>query len=142
MEDQEYLIVNQYVTKDGDTKLEYGNYDGKILFRQTIGLNSDVYILNNHNYELKFSISKINNVYYININGQHLIDYKKFTIETITDSILTGSVKITGIFGEIIIENCDTILFKKMLKIIDEILKPKMHFFYNLSYYSKRFSLF
>lgn len=131
---EEFVFIDQH--KLGNKVIpEFKHIEGKILIKHFIGTNTDNFVLKKGNgCEFKFSIFKINNIYYININGCHIIDYKRFTkIEQIIEE--NGFVKIRNKeFGEIIIQNCELDLFKKGLDIMDHFIRSRSSFWKDLFY--------
>jgi len=159
----DYLIVKNYKNNKGKKINEFIEYDGKLTIKYYNGINSKNFIItkeyigddNNKNTEcekhklislslislslsLSFSISKLYNIYYININGDHLIDYKKFIKIQQISKIETDipSIKIKGYyFGEIIITNCDTEIFHKALSIINDYMKKNKNIINDIIYF-------
>ena len=130
----EFVFVNNHMI-DNKMVPEFKQIDGKILIKHFIGTNTDNFILKKSSgSQFKFSIFKINNIYYININDYHIIDYKKFTkIEQIIEEY--GEIKVRNKeFGEIVIPNCELDLFKKGLDIMDHFIKSRTSFWKDLFY--------
>lgn len=132
--DNEYLIVDNHQTNDGDIT-EFKQCDGKLLIKEFSGINSDNFIIKKYNNKkLKFSFFKINSVYYINLNGHHIIDYKRFVnIQKI--SKVDEDVKISNPFiGDIILYDCDIDMVHKALTIMSDWIKSKTSIFNELMY--------
>ena len=134
--DKEFLIVDNHVNNKGDITTEFKECDGKILVKHFAGINTDNFVIKKFNgKKLEFSFFKLNGVYYININGQHIIDYKKFIN---IQSIMThnNDIKIKNIFiGELILQNCDVDIIQKSLSIMAEWIKRKSWWLSDLMYY-------
>lgn len=131
----EFLIVNNHVTKNGEIT-EFKETDGKILIKQFSGINTDNFVLKKYNgARFEFSFFKLNGIYYINLSGHHIIDYKKFIhiqkISQINDNVVIKNIY----FGEIIIPKCDIDLFKRALVIMNDWMKSKGSFFKDIFYY-------
>jgi hypothetical protein len=132
--DNEYLIVDNHPSNDGDIT-EFKECDGKILIKEFSGINSDNFVIKKYNKKkLEFSFFKINGVYYINLNGHHIIDYKRFiNIQKI--SKIDEDVKISNPFtGDIILYNCDIDIVHKALTIMSDWIKSKTSIFNDLMY--------
>lgn len=131
-----FLIVDNYITKDGDITTEFKECDGKILVKHFSGINSENFIVKKQNgKKLEFSFCKLNGIYYININGHHMIDYKKFTnIQSIIKC--NEDVKISNIYiGDIILNNCDIEIVHKALIVMNEWIKSKTKWYNDILYY-------
>jgi hypothetical protein len=133
--DKEFIIVDNHVSKNGDIT-EFKESDGKILVKHFSGLNTDNFIIKKFNGKrLEFSFFKINGVYYININGYHIVDYKHF-INIQHVSKIDENVKIKNIsIGDILLIDCDIDMFYKALTIMSEWMKVKQSIFSELMYY-------
>lgn len=134
----DYILINTFISKNNLDNLEIGNFDGKILTTQSSSINSDKWCLVSSNKnQIEFTISKINNIFYIIINGLHVIDYKQFIIHSIIlpPNNTNNTIHVDGKFGKINVDNCDTHLFKKMTEIIHDTMKTRITTFYNLCYY-------
>lgn len=132
--DNEYLIVDSHLSKNGDIT-EFKECDGKMLIKQFSGINSDNFIVKKYNNKkLEFSFFKINGVYYVNINGCHIIDYKRFIniqkISQINDDVLISNPFV----GDIILYNCDIDIVYKSLTIMSDWIKSKTSLFKDLLY--------
>lgn len=133
--DDEFILIDNH-NINGDIICEFKQLDGKILIKHFIGTNTDNFVLKKGNGNMfKFSFFKINGIYYININGCHIIDYKKFTnIQQIAQENKTVKIRNKN-FGEIIIENCEIDLIKRGLIVMDEFIKNKTSFWKDLFNY-------
>lgn len=133
--EKEYLIVDTHASKNGDIT-EFKECDGKILVKQFSGLNTDNFIIKKFNGKrLEFSFFKLNGIYYININGCHIVDYKHFiNIQHISKS--EENVKIKNPYiGDLLLLNCDVDIVHKALTIMSDWMKAKQSMFTDLMYY-------
>jgi hypothetical protein len=136
--EKEYLIIDNHVGKNGDIT-EFKECDGKILIKQFSGLNTDNFIIKKFNGKrLEFSFFKLNGVYYININGCHIIDYKHFiNIQHISkDDKDEKNVKIKNrSIGDMILIDCDVDIVHKALTVMSDWMKSKQNTFSDFMYY-------
>jgi hypothetical protein len=133
--EKEYLIVDTHTSKNGDIT-EFKECDGKILIKQFSGLNTDNFVIKKFNGKrFEFSFFRLNGVYYVNINGCHIIDYKHFiNIQHI--SKVDEDVKIKNPYiGEIRLINCDVDMVHKGLTVMSDWMKSKQNVFSELMYY-------
>jgi hypothetical protein len=133
----DFCVVDHHVKKNGDVTAEFKESDGKILVKHFAGVNSDNFLVKKiDGRKIEFSFFKLNGIYYVNINGHHMIDYKKFVN---IQSILSdgdNNIKIKNVFvGEIFIPNCDLEIMKKALLIMNEWMKRKSWWFTDLVYF-------
>lgn len=131
-----FLIVDNYFTKDGNVTTEFKECDGKILVKHFSGINSENFIVKKSNgKKLEFSFCNINGIYYININGHHMVDYKKFiNIQSIITS--DNDIKLSNPYmGEILIQNCDVDIIHKALLVMDEWIKSKTKWYSDFLYH-------
>lgn len=134
--DDEFLLINKHISKKGEDITEFKETDGKIVIKHFTGLNTDNYILKKQNKKLEFSFFKINGIYYINLNGNHIIDYKKFANGIQQISNLENHVIIRNLyFGEILLSDCDTEIVYKALKIMKDWMKERTSLLKNIWYY-------
>jgi len=133
--EKEYLIINNHVGKNGDIT-EFKECDGKILIKQFSGLNTDNFIIKKFNGKrLEFSFFKLNGVYYININGCHIIDYKHFiNIQHISKDESNVKIKNRSI-GDMILIDCDVDIVHKALTVMSDWMKSKQNTFNDFMYY-------
>jgi len=133
--EKEYLIINNHVGKNGDIT-EFKECDGKILIKQFSGLNTDNFIIKKFNGKrLEFSFFKLNGVYYININGCHIIDYKNFiNIQHISKDESNVKIKNRSI-GDMILIDCDVDIVHKALTVMSDWMKSKQNTFNDFMYY-------
>jgi hypothetical protein len=136
--EKEYLIIDNHVGKNGDIT-EFKECDGKILIKQFSGLNTDNFIIKKFNGKrLEFSFFKLNGVYYININGCHIVDYKHFiNIQHISkDDNDDKNVKIKNrSIGDMILIDCDVDIVHKALTVMSDWMKSKQNTFNDFMYY-------
>lgn len=133
--DKEFLIVNNHNSKNGNIT-EFKESDGKIIVKQFSGTNTENFIIKKFNGKrLEFSFFKLNGIYYININGCHIIDYKHFiNIQHITK--IEEDVKIKNPYiGEILLINCDIDIVHKALTIMSDWIKSKQNTINDIMYY-------
>jgi hypothetical protein len=133
--EKEFLIIDNHVGKNGDVT-EFKECDGKILIKQFSGLNTDNFIIKKFNGKrLEFSFFKLNGIYYININGCHIVDYKHFiNIQHI--SKVDEAVKIKNPYiGDILLVNCDVDIVHKALTVMSDWMKSKKNAFSDFIYY-------
>uniref|UniRef100_A0A6C0E4B1 Uncharacterized protein n=1 Tax=viral metagenome TaxID=1070528 RepID=A0A6C0E4B1_9ZZZZ len=146
--EEHYLVINTHKSNKGEDITEFKESDGKIVVKHFSGLNTDNYVLKKGDgKKLSFSSFKINGIYYVNINGYHIVDYKKFVsgIKQISDENETrvepqlqsdSSVIIkNSYFGQIKLRNCDVELCYKAITIMKESMKGKITFWKNIYYY-------
>lgn len=134
--DDNFLFVDKHVTRKGEDITELREKDGKIVIKHFSGINTDNYVLKKQNKTITFSFFKINGIYYVNINGNHIIDYKKFAkgiqqISNLTDCVIIRNYY----FGEIVLQDCDAELVYKALNIMKDWIKEKTSFLNNILYY-------
>jgi hypothetical protein len=107
-----------------------------ILIRHTSGINCENYIIAHQtNGQVRFSIFKIDGVWFISINGEHVIDYKKFADITSISMCMNGVVLENYHVGKIHIDNANIDLVKRMLLVMQETLAPYITRFYSFRYY-------
>lgn len=128
------LIDNQKINNTDITNIK--EKLGEIIFKQYSGLNTENFVFRKTNVKiLHISLFKLNGIYYININGQHIIDYKRFkNIQCISQINNDITIK-NSYIGQLKITNCDIDMFKKALFILAEWMKKKSSFFGDLLYY-------
>jgi len=124
----DYLFVDKHVSKKG-TSTSLKEQDGQYLITQFSGVNCENFIIKKDSYQLKFSIFKLNGIYYVNLNGHHIIDYNKFI--HISQISLEGdnNVKIYNpCIGTIVICDCEVDVVCKALTIMQKFMKGKISF--------------
>lgn len=133
----DFCVVEHHVKKNGDMTAEFKESDGKILVKHFAGVNSDNFLIKKiDGKKIEFSFFKLNGIYYVNINGHHMIDYKKFVNIQSVVSDDQDNVKIKNVFvGEIVITNCDVDIIKKALVVMDEWMKRKSWWLTDLVYF-------
>jgi hypothetical protein len=131
-----YLLLDKSKNKKGEDTTEFKECEGHLIIKHFTGINTDNFIIKKlDGKKLCFSFFKVNGVHYININGEHIIDYKRFTSIQFITKLTDNSVKIINTFiGELIIENCDTEMFQKALSIMSKHMKNKSSYFGDLMY--------
>jgi len=135
-----YLVIDKFKNKKGEDTTELKEHEGKLIIKQYSGINSDNFIIKKYDgKKIAFSFFKINGIYYVSINGDHIIDYKKFiNIQQISkieqDDI--QSIKIRNMYiGDIIIQNCDPEIFQKALSVMANYMKNKSSYISDLLHF-------
>jgi hypothetical protein len=133
--DKEFLIIDTHESKNGNVT-EFKESDGKMLIRHFSGTNTDNFTIKKFNGKrLDFCFFKLNGIYYININGCHIIDYKNFIhIQHISQKEQNVSIK-NPYIGEIILINCDVDIVHKALTIMSDWIKSKQTMFNDIMYF-------
>jgi hypothetical protein len=134
--DKDFLIVDNHISNNGDITTEFKECDGKILIKHFSGLNCENFIVKKYNgKKLDFSIFRLNGVYYVTLNGQHIIDYKRFiNVQYICNE--GDDVKLrNSCFGEIIIKNCDAEVVQKAMVLMASEMKKRSSLFNDILYY-------
>lgn len=135
MNDKDYLFIDKYVSKKGETTTSLKECDGQYVISQFSGINSENFIVKRNDLKLEFSIFKLNGIYYINLNGQNIIDYKKFINISQISLEKDDTVKICNpCIGNIILNNCQVDLVCKALKIMNLYMKGKISFWKHILY--------
>ena len=136
----DYLIIDTSLNNAGDTISKIQSFDdnGKIIIKQYSGVNTDNFIISKmDNKKISFSFFVMNGIYYINLNGEHIMDYNKFIdIKKFSYNQNENCLKITNRhFGDIFIHNCDVDIFKKALSEMNIWMKNKRSIVSSLLYY-------
>lgn len=134
--DKEFLMVDNHVNNNGDVTTEFKECDGKILIKHFSGLNCENFVVKKYNGKrLEFSIFCLNGVYYVNLNGHHIIDYKRFiNVQYISNE--GNNVKLrNSCFGEITLENCDAEIVQKVMILMASEMKKRSSWFNDILYY-------
>lgn len=125
---QNYLMIDQVKNNDEITELK--EYLGKLIIKQYSGIGTDNFVIKKFDgKKISFSFFKINGIHYININGEHILDYRKFVnIQKISkiekDDNTSDSIEIKNSFiGNLVIHNCDIEIFKKSLDVMNVYMK-------------------
>ena len=131
-----YLIIDKHISKKGDI-ISLNEVDNKISTTHFTGINTDNYIIKKSNGKnIEFSFFKLNGIYYININGHHMIDYKKFVNIQQISKINEDDIKIKNIYvGDIILYNCDIDIVHKALDVMARFMNDKKSFVIDLMYH-------
>jgi hypothetical protein len=137
-----YLVIDKYKNKRGEDTTELKEHEGKLIIKQYSGINSDNFVIKKYDgKKISFSFFKINGIYYININGEHIIDYKKFiNIQQISkiecEDEKISSIKVKNAYiGDIIIHNCDPEIFQKSLNVMSNYMKNKSSYVSDLMHF-------
>ena len=139
-----YLVIDKYNNKKGEETTELKEHEGKLIIKQYSGINSDNFVIKKFDgKKISFSFFKLNGIHYISINGDHIIDYKRFiNIQQIskiesdrpTTTPITAITQCTSIkvknshIGDIIIHNCDPEIFQKALNVMSTYMKNKTNY--------------
>jgi hypothetical protein len=137
-----YLVIDKYKNKRGEDTTELKEHEGKLIIKQYSGINSDNFIIKKYDgKKISFSFFKLNGIYYININGEHIIDYKKFiSIQQISkvehEDDKVSSIKVKNAYiGDILIHNCDPEIFQKALNVMSNYMKNKSNYVSDLMHF-------
>lgn len=86
--------------------------------------NSNVLVLKRDNLKIKFNYYKLNGSIFVNINGEHLFDFKVLLLIDLVTNKKEGETMNIVIkhckLGEITIRNCNVDMFQKGLHIIND----------------------
>jgi hypothetical protein len=137
-----YLVIDKYKNKRGEDTTELKEHEGKLIIKQYSGINSDNFIIKKYDgKKISFSFFKLNGIYYVSINGDHIIDYKKFIniqqiskVEQEDDKISSIKVK-NAYIGDIMIHNCDPEIFQKALSVMSNYMKNKSSYVSDLMHF-------
>ena len=145
---ENYTLVDKFLNNRGEDTTEFKECDGRLIIKQYSGINTDNFVIKTlDGKKLNFTFFKINGIYYVNINGEHIIDYRRFTnIEQISkvDNEESGdesnpklcSTKIkNGYIGDIILRNCDPEMFTKSLQLMAKHMKNKSSYYSDFKYF-------
>lgn len=132
--DENFLIVNnQKIENNNITNIK--EKVGDIILKQYSGLNTENFLFRKGNSKLQISLFKLNGIYYININGEHIIDYKRFKHIQCMSQVDENVIIKNYYFGQLKISNCDIELFKHSLFVLAEWMKKKTSYFSEFLYY-------
>jgi hypothetical protein len=135
-----YLVIDKYKNKRGEDTTELKEHEGKLIIKQYSGINSDNFVIKKFDgKKISFSFFKLNGIYYVSINGDHIIDYKKFVnIQQISkieqDNIVAVKIK-NAYIGDITINNCDPEIFHKALNVMSNYMKNKSSYVSDLMHF-------
>lgn len=131
----DYLKVD--VDQKGEVTTETKESDGKIIVKHCSGINSENFLVQKRgtSKKLEFCMIKLNTLYYIILNGNHMMDYRKFTkiqsVENVGDDVKLKTLY----FGDIILKNCDVDIITKTLYILSEWVKKKSRWYHEILYF-------
>jgi hypothetical protein len=121
---EDNLNVNLKVSGAGDDKSFYSKHYS--------GHNSENLIIKQNNLKIHFSYYRINGMYFVNINGEHVFDFKRLllidwmtNIKYDTDPLKCDLKIKNANLGEIIIPNCNVKMFEKGVKEINQWIKKQ-----------------
>jgi hypothetical protein len=104
--------------------------------KQYKSYNSNVVLITKDKLQLKLNYYKLNNIVYVNVNGEHLFDFKILLLIDWTSNINNDDTTHLCIkhskLGEIIIKNCNVEMFQKGLHVINEWVNKNKNFFKDL----------
>jgi hypothetical protein len=147
---ENYTLVDKIKNKRGEDTTEFKECDGRLIIKQYSGINTDNFVIKKMDGKrLNFAFFKINGIYYVNINGEHIVDYRRFTNiqqiskleiddegETEGNKTKPCSIKIKNAFiGDIIIHNCDPEMFSKALSIMAKHMRNKNSYYNDFMYF-------
>jgi len=125
---QNYLMIDKVKNNDEITELK--EHLGKLIIKQYSGVGTDNFVIKKFDgKKISFSFFKLNGIHYISINGEHILDYRKFVnIQKISkiekDDGTSDSIEIRNSFiGNLVIHNCDIEIFKKALDVMNTYMK-------------------
>jgi hypothetical protein len=134
-----YLVIDKYKNKRGEDTTELKEHEGKLIIKQYSGINSDNFVIKKFDgKKISFSFFKLNGIYYVSINGDHIIDYKKFiNIQQISKlDNDENSIKVKNAYiGDIVIPNCDPEIFQKALNVMSNYMKNKSSYVSDLMHF-------
>lgn len=133
----DYLYINKTSGDYTDT-IETIELGENVLSRHTSGYNSDNYTLAQQNgSQVKFSVVKIESMYYVSINNEYVLDYKKFMMFDRISYTGKDTVIYYMYMPCIVVKGCDVSMVNKMISILQDNIKQKIGFLYNIKYYIK-----
>ena len=125
-----YLMIDKVKNNRGEETTELKEHLGKLIIKQYSGIGTDNFVIKKFDgKKINFSFFKLNGIHYININGEHILDYRKFVnIQQISkiekEDGTSDNIQIKNSFiGNIIIHNCDIEIFKKGLDVMNTYMK-------------------
>jgi hypothetical protein len=125
---QNYLMIDKVKNNDEITELK--EHLGKLIIKQYSGVGTDNFVIKKFDgKKISFSFFKLNGIHYISINGEHILDYRKFVnIQKISkiekEDGTSNSIEIRNSFiGNLVIHNCDIEIFKKALDVMNTYMK-------------------
>lgn len=134
--ENDFLIVDNHILKNGDITTEFRECDGTILVRHFSGVNSENFLIKKADGKcMGFAFIKINGVQYVNLNGHHMIDYRKFIhIQSVSNE--GENVRMKNFFiGDVLLLNCDVEIFQKALEIMARWMKNNVKWLNDIVYY-------
>ena len=134
---EDYLLIDKTQNKKGENMTELKECEGKLIIKQFSGINTDNFVIKKSDgKKISFSFFKINGIYYVNINGEHIIDYRRFVNIQQISKHEESNVKIKNAFiGDIIINNCDVEMFSKSLSTMNKYMKHKTNYYTDFMYF-------
>ncbi|NDD83468.1 hypothetical protein EB118_12265 [bacterium] len=127
----DFIVVDTY-----NEVMEFKESDGKILVKQYSGVGTENFeVKKKCGMKLTFSFFKLNGIYYVNINGEHIMDYRKFVHITQISQLESGVRLRTLYFGDITLPNCDIHLIRRALEVMSEWMRKHKTVLGELWYY-------
>ena len=85
--------------------------------------------------KLEFAFFKANGVYFVNINNDHIIDYKQFCrVKSLKQSSNGSDVVLCIGASNMAIKNCDVQMVQKALIVMSDFMKTKSSLYKDLMY--------
>lgn len=127
----DFVVVNT-----DESRTEFTTSDGKMIVKQFSGTGTENFVIKKYNGKcISFSFFKLNGIYYVNVNGVHVMDYRKFT-RIISMHQTESGVKIkNGFVGDMFLENCDISIVQKALETMAKWNDSKRSIWRELVYY-------
>jgi len=127
----DFIVVNS-----DDSRTEFTTSDGKIIVKQFSGIGTENFIIKKYNGKsISFSFFKLNGIYYVNVNGVHVMDYHKFIHIISMHQTETGVTIKNGYVGEMYIDNCDMSIMHKALETMAKWSAQKRSIWRDIVYY-------
>jgi hypothetical protein len=119
-----YLLIDNHQLESNENILLLTEKSDKIIIQQYSGRNTENFKLITTKHTLILSLFKLNRVWYININGYNILDYKQFVRFHKIETSNENTIKIYNNYtGDLSIPNCNIALFQKGIKIISNWMK-------------------
>lgn len=131
MEDYQIINKDKYTDKENDKNNDEDSTDKSFYSKHYLGHNSENLIIKQKNLKIHFSYYRINGMYFVNINGEHVFDFKRLLLIDWMTNVKNENtddcnLKIKNAnLGEIIIPNCNVKMFEKGIKEIHQWIKKQ-----------------
>ena len=116
------IIENHKLNKQLDVVLTTEKSD-KVVIQQYSGTNTENFRFASTNSTLFLSLFKLNGIWYININGEHVVNYKQFIRFQRVENTQSGIQIINNFCGNMNITNCKSDVFCKSISVISNWMK-------------------